>query len=318
MIPRVLFAGTPEFAVPSLRRLADAQMELVAVLTQPDRKKGRGRKSASPPVKEFAMARNLPAIQTAKFDDDVVGAIRQLNLDLVVVVAFGLILPPDLLQAARFGCINVHASLLPRWRGAAPVARAIESGDSHTGVSIMQLDEGLDTGPILSQASEPIHADDTSGSLANRLAQLGASELLKTIPLIIKQTANACEQDERRATYARKLESVEAVINWNQPASAIERMIRAFDPWPVAYTWFESRRLRIWRASVSTTVRTGAPPGTVIESSKQGLVVATTRDSLQIETVQKEGRSRMRIEDFLTGTALPVGTRLSSETSTRA
>ena len=294
---RLLFAGTPEFAVPSLRA-ALAGGEVLAVLTQPDRPAGRGRQPQASPVKQVAQAHGLPVLQPETLRD---AAIQQqlaaLAPDLLIVVAYGLILPQAVLDIPRFGAWNVHASLLPRWRGAAPIQRAIEAGDAETGVCLMQMEKGLDTGPVRLRATTPIAADDTGGSLHDRLAAMGAEVLAQGLARLSQGEAPPAEaQDSAQATYAHKLEKAEARLDWDQPAAVLARRIRAFTPWPMAEVMLDGERLRVHRATAQPG--TGAP-GTVLAAGKVGIVVACGEGALRLEVVQRDGARAVAAADYL-------------------
>ena len=302
---RVIFAGTPEFAVPSLAALLDAGraagLEVVAVYTQPDRPAGRGQKLQASPVKALAQARAIPVFQpeSLKRDADAVTQLRALDADLMVVVAYGLLLPVAVLEAPRLGCLNVHASLLPRWRGAAPIQRAVLAGDAQSGVCIMGMEAGLDTGPVYRRVETPIGPRETGGSLHDRLATLGASALLAALPGILDGSSIPVPQDDALATYARKLTKEEARIDWTQPADAIERQVRAFDPWPVAQTSLDGAVLRVWDAEADEGATPPAAPGEVVATDKTGIVVATGRGTLRITRLQPAGKKPMSATDFL-------------------
>jgi methionyl-tRNA formyltransferase len=304
---RILFAGTPEFAVPCLQVLIAGRHELAAVYTQPDRPAGRGRKLAQSPVKLVALEHGIAVRQpeSLKRDKEAVAALRDLNADLMVVVAYGLLLPRGVLTAPRLGCINVHASLLPRWRGAAPIQRAVLAGDSESGVCIMQMEAGLDTGPVYHRLSTPLAPRETGGSLHDRLAALGARALSEALPGIAdgSRQPQPQPQDPTLATYAHKLTKEESTIDWNQPAAAIERLVRAFDPWPVAQTRFQGEPLRIWSAECVAPVdplwSTGGAPGSVVGTDRTGIAVATGDGILKITRLQPPGKRPMDAADFL-------------------
>ncbi|NLB13651.1 MAG: methionyl-tRNA formyltransferase, partial [Gammaproteobacteria bacterium] len=246
---RLLFAGTPDFAVPSLRAALQGG-DVLAVLTQPDRPAGRGRQPQASPIKQVALEHDVPVLQPQTLRDaDVQAQLAAFAPDLLIVVAYGLILPQAVLDIPRFGAWNVHASLLPRWRGAAPIQRAIEAGDTETGVCLMQMEKGLDTGPVLLRAATPIHPDDTGGSLHDRLAQLGAETLANGLAQLRQSDATLPSevQDHAQATYAHKLDKAEAKLDWQQPAAWLARKVRAFSPWPVAEALLAGERLRIHR-----------------------------------------------------------------------
>ena len=306
---KVIFMGTPDFAVPSLAALLD-KTEVICVVTQPDRPKGRGHKLQPPPVKIFAEENNLRVIQPPKVKARaVVDELAALHPDLIVVVAFGQILSQKILDIPRFGCINVHASLLPRWRGASPIQSSVLEGDSETGVTIQQMGEGLDTGCILSQRSIPIEPSDTGGSLFDKLARLGASLATETVDDILKGRISPVPQDEEKATYAKKIDKAMGRIDWTQSAVSIERQIRALDPWPSAYTYLDGKMLKVWKPVVGDAV--GAPCGTVCDVGKETITVACKEGSLIIKEVQIEGKKRMSVRDFLLGYRLSEGAVLS-------
>jgi methionyl-tRNA formyltransferase len=296
---RIVFAGTPEFALPSLRAAASAG-EIVAVYTQPDRSAGRGRQLAHSPVKQAALNKGWTVRQPTTLKTvEARQALSELKPDLLVVVAYGMILPPKILAIPRHGCWNVHASLLPRWRGAAPIQRAIEAGDAQTGVCLMQMAEGLDTGPVLLSLSTPIDPDDTGGSLHNRLAELGAEVLADGLTLLrVGVRPVARPQADLGVTYARKLEKSEARLDWDQPAIALERKVRAFSPWPVAEAVVNGERLRIHQARVRN-IEHKASPGSVLAMSRDGLDIACLEGALRLTVVQREGGRAMPVADYL-------------------
>ena len=310
---RLIFAGTPQFAVPSLRVLHRSSADVIAVLTQPDRRQGRGRQLAAPPVKQFAEMHGIQVIQAAKITPDILYRIQALKPDLIVVAAFGLILPQDFLDIPELGCVNVHASLLPRWRGAAPIARAIEAGDRETGISIMQMDSGLDTGDIFSQSVLPIHPRDTAASLQEDMAEAGARELGRILPNILAQNIKAVAQDHSTACYAHKLKVSEAGIDWTLTAYQIVHKIQAFNPWPVARTWHQKTCIRVWEAETRNILSTGASPGEILADAKGVLSVATGDGAVRLRRVQKEGKRQMDDTTFLSGTALAAGSLLKSD-----
>ena len=314
---RLIFAGTPEFAASALQTLievgVDNRHELVAVYTQPDRPAGRGRKLQASPVKTLAQAQQIPVYQPENFKDPAdIEILQKFNADLMIVVAYGLLLPPAILEAPRLGCINIHASLLPRWRGAAPIQRAILAGDTETGITIMQMNEGLDTGDILLKLSCPIDTQDTGGSLHDKLATLGGKALLAALEKLNKGELQPEPQDDSQSTYAAKLSKQEAQLDWAEDAQALARRVRAFNPWPVTQTRVNDKVLRIQKAEAINEVST-AKPGTVIACNKAGIDVATGNGLLRLQQLQPPGKKAMDSAAFLNGYAdlLPVGTCLS-------
>jgi methionyl-tRNA formyltransferase len=297
---RILYAGTPDFAVPALSALVESPHVVLAVYTQPDRPAGRGRKPSPSPVKRRALEAGLPVLQPASLKDEAVQAVLAAwEADLLVVAAYGLILPQAVLDIPRLGCVNIHASLLPRWRGAAPIQRALLAGDRRTGISIMRMEAGLDTGPVYRFAPLDVDAADTADTLTGRLASLGAEALLAALPGILDGTTEPVPQDDAAATYARKLTKEEARIDWTQPAQAIARAVRAFDPWPVAQTRLGEAVLRIWTAEALPGADTPAEPGRVVAAGPAGIDVATGAGRLRITELQAPGKRRMAARDFL-------------------
>jgi len=309
---RIVFAGTPEFAVIPLQALASADCLPLAVLTQPDRPAGRGQKLQASPVKRAALDLGIPVYQpenlkTSEFQN----WLKEQNADLLIVVAYGLILPQAVLDIPRYGCWNIHASLLPRWRGAAPIQRAIEAGDSHSGVCIMQMDAGLDTGAVLARERIALATDETGGSLHDKLAQLGASCLLKCIAQL--QTGlvpEARPQTIEGVTYARKLEKAEAEIDWQEPATQLERRIRAFNPWPVCWCEVAGERTRIWQARAET-VEQNSNAGQVMQADEKGLVVSCGSGQLRILQLQRPGGRPQTAREYLQARKLPARFSLS-------
>ena len=304
---RILFAGTPDFAAECLKALLNSEHEICAVYTQPDRPAGRGRKLTPSPVKQLALEHKLPVEQPLNFkSEDSLQTLAGYKADLMIVVAYGLLLPQKVLDTPKLGCINVHASLLPRWRGAAPIQRAILAGDTESGVGIMKMEAGLDTGPVLLEARCPINESDTAQDLHDRLAALGAETLLQSLDDIESRLKQAQPQDESLSTYARKLDKQEALIDWQRPAAEILRQINAFNPWPVAQTQWQGDTMRIWRAQLGDRIRSGQP-GEIIAVSKQGLDVQTTDGILRITQLQLPGKRAMQVQDFLNANTIDVG-----------
>jgi methionyl-tRNA formyltransferase len=307
---RIAFAGTPEFALPALAALADSRHSLVGVLTQPDRPAGRGRVLSASPVKQFAQTRGVPVAQPARLRSPAERAdLMAWQPELLVVVAYGLILPSEVLSLPRLGCLNIHASLLPRWRGAAPIQRALLAGDSESGVCLMQMDEGLDTGPVLAEERFAIAADSTAGDLHDALAELGARLLLPVIDALEAGRLQPRPQGGSGVTYAGKIEKREARIDWRQPAAVIERQVRAFNPWPVAETQIDGTRLRIWRARVASaaldfgSVDTEAAPGTALGWADDALQIRCGDGVLGLLSVQLPGRRIVTAREFAQGRA---------------
>ena len=294
---KIIFAGTPDFAATHLQALI-SQHEVVAVYTQPDRPAGRGKKLNASPVKLLAEQNNLPIYQPQSLKDPEQQTIlANLQADIMVVVAYGLILPQVVLDAPRLGCINVHGSILPRWRGAAPIQRAVEAGDKETGVTIMQMDAGLDTGAMLTITRCPIEPSETSGSLYDKLAALGAPALLSTLDKLKAGTAVAVAQDNEQSTYAKKIDKAEALIDWSQPAIIIDQRIRAFSPFPAAYTEIEGLRVKIWAAQTSTQQL--GTSGEIVAADDNGLLVGCGQGSLLLTEIQLAGKSRMPVSEIL-------------------
>ncbi|MDO6562353.1 methionyl-tRNA formyltransferase [Amphritea sp. 1_MG-2023] len=290
---RILFAGTPDFAAASLQALIDAGHQVIGVYTQPDRPAGRGRKLTPSPVKKVALENNLAVYQPLNFKQaEDRQQLAALQADLMVVVAYGLLLPKAVLEAPRLGCINVHASLLPRWRGAAPIHRSLLAGDSETGVTIMQMDEGLDTGAMLLKRTCPIHSSDTSGELHDRLAIIGAQALLDSLPDISHQTITHEIQDDSQACYAHKLEKAEGLIDWQASANDIARHVKGLSPWPVAFTTLNGETLRVWYAEATAETST-ATPGSVIGCDKKAIMVATGKGTVRLLKIQLPGSKAM-------------------------
>jgi len=295
---KIIFAGTPEFAVPTLQMLLDSGHEVCAVYTQPDRPAGRGRKLTASPVKALALKANIPVYQPLTFKtEEELRQIASFNADLMVVVAYGMILPQTVLDVPKRGCINVHGSLLPRWRGAAPIQRAIMAGDEKTGVTIMQIVRKLDAGAMLHKEEYVIEPGDTASVVHDKLAHLGAIGLAKVLAQIEAGTAHVEEQDEALVTYAEKLDKSEAFLDWSLPAEQLARNVRGLNPWPVAQTRYRGEMLRIWQAE-AIAADTNAEPGTVICAGKN-MDVATGKGLLRLHEVQLPGGKRMGVQAFL-------------------
>lgn len=310
---KIIFAGTPVLADTVLRALLAAKYNVVAVYTQPDKPAGRGHKLMASPVKQTAIIHHIPVYQPKSLrTPEAQAELAAIDADIMIVAAYGLILPQIVLDTPRLGCINVHVSLLPRWRGAAPIQRAIYAGDTETGVTIMQMDAGLDTGAMLHKLTCPIFVDDTSATLHDRLATLGADALLQTLPKLQSGHITPKKQDETQACYAHKIEKEEAKIDWQQPAPVLVRQIRAFNPWPIAYCQLQDQPLRIWQA-LALPQTYDEMPGTIIRANKQGIDVAAARGSLRLLTLQLPGQKALSAADMLNGRAalFTIGMRLT-------
>lgn len=295
---RIVFAGTPEAAVPTLEALVASDHNVIAVFTQPDRPAGRGRHLTASAVKEYAQAQSLRIYQPEKMDADVQSILETLAPDLIVVVAYGLLIPKQVLTIPKKGCVNVHFSLLPRWRGASPIQHTLLYGDEMTGVTIMQMNAGLDTGPVLLQERYPVDPEENSQLLHDRLAKIGAALLLKALEGIEHNTLRLISQDNAQATHAPKMNKSQGRIDWQQSAIKIANQIRALNPWPVAFTYLQGKRLRIWEARVMN-IPADVPPGTVMEVNKWGIEVATGDKVLQILSLQLPGGRVMSASAFL-------------------
>ncbi len=296
MKPRLIFAGTPDFSVPSLRALLDADYNIVAVYTQPDRPAKRGQQLQFSAIKHFALDHALTVYQPKSLRDlEVQTQLRGFNADALIVVAYGLLLPEAVLAIPKHGCINVHGSLLPQWRGAAPIQRSLEAGNIDTGVTIMQMDKGLDTGAIYATRSLPILSTDTSGSLFVKLAELGADALTETLPAILAGQLNAIPQDHALSTHAAKLSKAEAELNWTLDAIVLERQIRAFNPWPIATLNVNQQTIKIWQATAVDNPLPTAAPGTWLRLDLHGLLIACGVGALLITEVQLANQKRQAI-----------------------
>jgi methionyl-tRNA formyltransferase len=306
-MPRIVFMGTPDFAVKSLEACLELG-EVVAVVTQPDRPRGRGQSVSHSPVKQLALAKGLPVLQPAKLcGTNFADELRALDADVAVVTAYGKILPKDVLEAPRHGCVNVHASLLPRFRGAAPIQWAIASGDAVTGVCLMQMDEGMDTGPIIDRAELPILPSDTFATLHDKLAVLGAELLLRALPKYLAGELKPVPQATTGVVMAPMIKKEDGQLDFTKPAAELERRLRAFTPWPGAFTYLGNALLKVHAAKVKAGK---GEPGTVLSAGPEGLEIACGEGSLLCEQLQPEGKRVMSAREFLAGHQVPVGTRL--------
>ncbi len=306
---KIIYAGTPEFAATALAALLETEHEVCAVYTQPDRPAGRGRKLKASPVKELALEHDIEVRQPESLKEaEAQQALAALEADVMIVAAYGLLLPKEVLEAPRLGCLNIHASLLPRWRGAAPIQRAILEGDSETGVTIMQMDVGLDTGDMLYKLATPITAEDNAQRLHDRLAELGAQAIVEALAALQAGELTPEPQDDALANYARKLSKAEAAIDWQQSAAQIARQVAAFNPWPVAQTSLDDKVVRIWEAEAVDGGGTAAP-GSVVAEDKQGIDVACGEGALRLKRLQLPGGKPLTVAEFLNGRSL-AGMRL--------
>ena len=293
---RIVFAGTPEFAAAHLKALLGTDHQIVAVYTQPDRPAGRGQKLMPSPVKQLAVENAIPVLQPPSLKDAAAQAeLAALQPDLLVVVAYGLILPQAVLDIPRFGCINSHASLLPRWRGAAPIQRAVQAGDAESGVTVMQMEAGLDTGPMLLKVRTPITAEDTGGSLHDRLAELGPPAVIEAIAGLASGTLMGEAQDDAQANYAHKLNKDEARIDWSRPANELERLIRAFNPWPICHSTLNEAPLKVLAGRIGEGQ---GQPGEILAASKDGLSVACGSGALLLTRLQLPGGKALNFSDL--------------------
>ena len=304
---KLIFAGTPVFAAQALGAILAAGHQVLLVLTQPDRQSGRGMSVHASPVKELALSSGIEVFQPPTLKDAAAQQrLRDVGADAMIVAAYGLILPQAVLDLPRLGCINIHASLLPRWRGAAPIQRAILAGDSETGVCIMQMDAGLDTGAVLHQGRLPITDADTAASLHDKLADLGARLIVEALA---KAPLTPCAQPVEGATYAAKIDKAEAWLDWRLPALQLARQVRAFNPFPGAVARVDGATIKVWRAEVEHREGALAEPGTVVSADKAGIVVACGQGALRLTELQKAGGKRLPVAQFLAGTMLAAGTR---------
>ena len=298
---RIVFAGTPDFAATALKALLKAGHDVVGVYSQPDRPAGRGRKLVPGPVKKVALDADIPVFQPLSLKPiDAQQELAALKPDVMVVAAYGLILPKAVLDIPTHGCLNIHASLLPRWRGAAPIHRAIAAGDTQTGITIMRMDEGLDTGAMLLKVTTPIHSDDTGGSLHNRLADMGGEAIVETLAKLASHELIAEPQNDNEACYAHKLSKEEGHIDWHSSATDIERLVRAFNPWPGTYTNLGDQRIRIHMAQVLAE-NNSKPPGTVLNREREGIDIACGSGILRITRVQLPGTRAQSVDDLING-----------------
>lgn len=300
---KLIFAGTPEFGLPALEALYASPHTIAAVYTQPDRSKGRGQALQYSPIKAWALAHDVPVMQPEHFkSEEALEQLRSFQADVMVVIAYGLILPKSVLCIPKFGCLNVHASLLPAWRGASPIQSAILHGDPITGVTIMQMDKGMDTGDILSLVSLPLTATETAGTLHDKLSQLAVSPLLHVLSEVASGTAHPVPQAHEKATYASKIDKEDAHLDWSKPAQTLAREVRAYQPWPVSYTFYDVHRIRVFEVEVISFTHT-ALPGTILKIDAEGVLVATGDEALRICSLQFPGGKRLAVSEWLRGHA---------------
>lgn len=307
---KIIFMGTPDFAVGALEAIIKAGHEVVCVVTQPDKPKGRGKEIQFPPVKECALRYDIPVFQPAKIKtEEAVEVLRSYDAELFVVAAFGQILSSEILHMPKYGCINIHASLLPKYRGAAPIQWAILDGEKQTGVTIMQMNEGLDTGDMLTKVVVPISEQETGDSLHDKLMEAGARLVVETIPKIAQGSLTPEKQDDSQSCYAKMLQKSLGNIDWNKEAIVLERLIRGLNSWPGSYTRFRNKNLKIWEAQCSQSEGKTAEPGTVTAVSRETIEVQTGAGTLILKSVQPEGKKRMAVKDFLLGYPVKAGER---------
>ena len=307
---KIVFMGTPDFAVGALESLVEAGHDVVAVVTQPDKPKGRGKEMQQTPVKACAVKHNIEVFQPVKIKTpEAVEVLKGYGADLFVVAAFGQILSKEILDMPKYGCVNIHASLLPKYRGAAPIQWAILDGEKETGVTIMQMNEGLDTGDMLTKVVVPIEDTDTGESLFDKLAEAGAKLLIETIPQIEAGTLKPELQDDSLSTYAKMIKKEMGLIDWKKEACVLERLVRGMNSWPSAYTHFQGKTLKVWEAEVETC-ETNAVPGSVVEVTKNSIKVQTGKDLLVLKQIQLEGKKRMDVAAFLLGYKVETGMML--------
>lgn len=318
---KIIFAGTPEFAAAALQALLAHRHNVVAVLTQPDRPAGRGMHTTASPVKQLALSHGLPVLQPASLKSaDIQQTLRDYAADVMVVAAYGLILPQAVLSLPHLGCLNIHASLLPRWRGAAPIQRAILAGDEETGITIMQMDAGLDTGDILLKKRCPLTAQDTAQTLHDKLAELGAKAMIETLLHLPEKKLHSIAQDSKLATYATKLSKAEARIDWFASATQVCRAVHAYNPFPVAHTYFDSTPIKIWQAKIhSINAQANSnnrpeiyQPGTILSIGQHGILVACGQGEINLEVLQRSNARALPAADFVRGFTLCAGDSFAS------
>jgi methionyl-tRNA formyltransferase len=313
-ISRIVFMGTPEFAVPSLKALLDNNENVVCVVTQPDRPKGRGRKVLPPPVKELALQASIPVLQPERIrGDDFLAELRSYEPDIIALTAYGNILPGSIINLPPLGTINVHGSLLPKYRGAAPIQWALIKGETETGITIMQMDEGVDTGDVLLQEKIPIAPADTTGKLFTKLAELGGAALVKALDLLRQNKLQPIQQNEEQASLAPMLKKEDGLVDWSQSAVEISGLIRGLDPWPTTYTTLSGKRLRLFSPEIIEKSRCNnmsSEPGTVKKADKNGLLVTTGDGCLLIKEIQADGSKRMGVGAYISGNPIQSGTLL--------
>lgn len=308
---RIIFMGTPDFAVGALEALIQKGHEIALVVTQPDKPKGRGKAMQRTPVKEAALAHGIEVYQPRRVREaECVEYLRGQDADIIVVAAFGQILPKEILEMPRYGCVNVHASLLPKYRGAAPIQWAVINGEQVTGVTIMQMDEGLDTGDMLLKEEVALHKDETGGSLFGRLAQTGAALCVEALELIARGAIQPVPQNQEEATYTKMIKKQMGEVDWGKPARELERLVRGLNPWPSAYTYLDGRTLKIWQASVRQENGPAQEPGTIVSVAKDSIEVQCGQGVLVLKEIQMEGKKRMGADAFLRGFPLEAGKRL--------
>lgn len=312
---RVIFMGTPDFSVGTLEALIQASHQVVLAVTQPDKPKGRGGKMQFPPVKETALEHGIPVFQPRKVrEPENIEELKKYQADVIVVVAFGQILPREILELTPYGCINVHASLLPSYRGAAPIQWAVINGEAVSGVTTMQMDEGLDTGDMLLKTEVPLEPEETGGSLHDKLAAAGASLCVRTLKALEEGTVTPKKQGESPTAYASMLKKEMGEIRWEEPAISIERLIRGLNPWPSAYTGWQDKTMKIWEAEVLEE-DSGQEPGTVVRVDKDGFLVQTGKGLLKVTALQIPGKKRMEADAFLRGYSMEPGEKLGIKNS---